>query len=99
MAALQEPDDVRGDQQQQQRDAEPDETGLGEQQPEQVPERIGIAVAAAAANHDLQPGIEDRLRELEFDLARRVIEIAATPISAFFDRTSSSNARTSGAGR
>ena len=27
-----------------------------------------------------------------------VIEIAATPISAFFDRTSSSNARTSGAG-
>ena len=58
---------MRRDQHQQQRDAEPDETGLGEQEAEQVPERIGIAVLAAAANHDLQAGIEDRLREFELD--------------------------------
>ena len=83
---------------QQQRDAEPDQDGLGEQEPEKVPERIRIAVLALPPRIMIcRPALRIGCEKSNSISRAAVIEIAATPISAFFDRTSSSNARTSGA--
>jgi hypothetical protein len=40
MPALQQPDDVSRQQDQQQRNAQPEQDGLGEQEPEQIHERV-----------------------------------------------------------
>ncbi len=64
-ASLQEPDDVRWDEDQQEGDAKPNEDHLREQKTQEALQRICGARIRLAANQDLQTCIEHGLRKIE----------------------------------
>jgi hypothetical protein len=64
MVSLHHPDQMRGDHNQKQRYAEPDQEGAGEEQPHQM-RRTWLGILGGAANQNLQAGIQDRLGEIE----------------------------------
>jgi hypothetical protein len=55
---------MRGDHNQKQRYAEPDQEGPGEEQSHQM-YRTWLGIPGGAAHQDLQAGIQDRLGEIE----------------------------------
>src|SRR5258708_35288951 len=63
MVSLHHPDQMRGDHNQKQRYAEPDQEGAGEEQSHQM-RRTWLSILGGAAHQDLQAGIPDRLGEL-----------------------------------